>query len=123
MQLGFTGHRNKITTVFWFQKVFRLWPPGNNTVWVHGGAEGFDSQVQDFAEIHGIETEIIQPDYDAYPKHLAPLARNRQIVNSVTAMVACWDGRDSGGTFYTMKYAASHGHPILVLPARLRVRP
>ncbi len=40
------------------------------------------------------------------------LARNRFMVDHSSACIACYDGRQWGGTFYTVRYAESRGLPV-----------
>ena len=41
------------------------------------------------------------------------LARNRFMVDHSAACIACYDGRQRGGTFYTVRYAAQKSVPVL----------
>lgn len=107
MKIGFTGHRNAITTVKALEKIAKKFP---GAVWVHGGAGGFDSQVERWAQAHGITTEVRRPDYSK--GRAAPLIRNREIVSSVDVLFACWDGRARGGTAYTVSQAIATGRPV-----------
>jgi hypothetical protein len=40
---------------------------------------------------------------------LAPLKRNEEIVDRGGLLIALWDGRRTGGTFYTVEYARRRG--------------
>jgi hypothetical protein len=101
MQIAFTGHRNKIASLQDLENIHRLYPAAT---WVHGGAGGFDSQVAAFAQKNGIGQIVIRPDYGTHGRS-APLIRNREIVNRAAMLYACYDGRQSGGTYYTINYA------------------
>jgi len=114
MKLGFSGHRNRQVNLKWLEWARKRFPMFN--VWVHGGAGGFDSQVERFAKQRGIKTEIHLPNYTLYPAKTAPLTRNRQIVAESNLMIFAWDGRKYGGTFYTMQYCAEVGTPFFVIP-------
>jgi len=105
MIIAFTGHRDKITN----EDFFDCLPA--DALWVHGGAIGFDTQVENYAKKHGIKTKVIRPDYNKYGK-TAPLIRNKEIVNGADLLVACYDGRKQGGTFYTIKLATSMNIPV-----------
>jgi predicted Rossmann fold nucleotide-binding protein DprA/Smf involved in DNA uptake len=89
--------------------------PGST--WVHGGAEGFDTQVNDFALTNGFQPEVIPPDYNAYPPKQAPLERNKVIVGKCDLLVACYDGRKRGGTYQAINYALKQGKEIHYVPA------
>jgi hypothetical protein len=112
MKIAFTGHRNAETTPAALEKIAAKYP---GAVWVHGGAEGFDSQVEAFAESRDIPTEIIRPDYKTHGRP-APLIRNREIVSRADVLFACYDGRKGGGTDYTAKHAISAGKVVVFLP-------
>ncbi len=43
------------------------------------------------------------------------LARDRYMVDHAQALLAAYNGKHEGGTFYTMKYAYEHGRPITIL--------
>lgn len=117
MIVGFTGHRDKVASNNDIASVSSSFP---NSSWVHGGAVGFDSQVEEFAKLNGIRTYIIVPDYTTYGDR-APLVRNEEIVNRSDALVAMWDGRTFGGTWYTIQLAVKKGIKIILIPAHKRV--
>lgn len=114
LKLGFIGHRNVTVDhrwMVWIKTKFRRYP-----IWIHGGANGFDTQVDRFAKQYGIQTEVFLPEYDKYPSKTAPLTRNRQIATESDMMIFAWDGRSYGGTFYTMRYTSEIGVPFFVVP-------
>lgn len=43
------------------------------------------------------------------------LARDRYMVNESGLVIAVYDGRIGGGTFYTMRYATEHGKTVQVI--------
>lgn len=116
MKIAFTGHRNRFASQEDLQAILDRYP---GAVWVHGGAVGFDSQVERFAQVHGVKTIVIRPDYGAYgpavASYMAPLTRNQQIVDQSDMLVALWDGRKRGGTFFTINYAKSKNLPVELL--------
>ncbi len=72
-------------------------------LWIHGGAEGFDAQVELYAQEAGIKTEILPPRYNdpEVPARVAPFRRNDVIIDRSDVVVTCYDQlRWSGGTFY-----------------------
>ena len=105
MVIGFTGHRDGQARDDFLPTLLAAYP---GAVWVHGGAIGFDSQVAEFAAAHGIEQKILRPEYDRWGSKLAPIKRNQAIVDQVDFLVACYDGRTSGGTYQTIQYAVAH---------------
>jgi hypothetical protein len=65
------------------------------------------------------ELETIEPQLDVVlrlhhgPYHVDKIhSRNRHIVNESDVIVAVFDGRKSGGTFSTLKYARKKGKPV-----------
>ena len=108
MRIAFSGHRDKQATAAALDAVRAIDPLA---VWVHGGAIGFDQQVETYAKAHAIRTEVIRPDYARYGKG-APLKRNHAIVDGADMLVVCYDGRKSGGTFYTLSLARRCRLPI-----------
>lgn len=54
------------------------------------------------------------PKYYQEAKYLY-LKRDRWMVNRSDAVIAVWDERYSGGTYYTMKYAFDQGKPVYVI--------
>lgn len=71
---------------------------------VSGGARGVDEVAEICAKNLGLRITIFKPEYDKYDGKVAPLVRNRQIVNYSDVIVAFWDGV-SRGTKYTLDYA------------------
>ena len=111
MVIGFTGHRDRVAHA---GELCRIADEHPEAVWIHGGAVGFDSQVSAYASSCGIPQSILRPDYAKHGKS-APLIRNREIVARATLLVACWDGRDSGGTAHTVAEARKRGVRVEVL--------
>jgi hypothetical protein len=116
IRIGFTGHRDRYVNLSDLDAIADEFP---DAIWVHGDAQGFDRQVRRYAETHGIEHEPHPPEDNKFPEDSAwreaPLARNRQIVESVSILFACYDGRQSGGTYYTIRYARKIGKPVRIL--------
>lgn len=111
MNISFTGHRDKLAKKSDFEQVLKDFP---DSIWIHGGAIGFDTQVEQFARRHGIKTVVIRPDYEKYGKR-APLVRNDEIVKLGEVLIALYDGRQSGGSFYTIKQARELGKEVRIV--------
>ena len=111
--IGFTGHRNRWCDPARLHALAQEFPGSH---WVHGDAEGFDTQVRYFLSVHGprygLTSDRLRPDYDRYPPKIAPLVRDQEIVARAHFMVACWDGRLTGGTYETRKYAEDESKVI-----------
>ena len=113
MRVAFTGHRDKTADRSELQGAIP-----NGATCVHGGAIGFDSQVNEVATAMGMTCDVIRPDYRL--GRGAPLIRNRVIVDSCEMLIACYDGRPIGGTAYTVRYAKQRGKPVKILrPAHI----
>ena len=115
MKIAFTGHRDKMVYEHTLDYIASKYP---GATWVHGGAAGFDSQVEHYARSHGIPTEVIGPDYETYPPKEAPLERNKVIVDGADMLFACYDGRSRGGTAFTVNYARKVGKTVVILYVR-----
>ncbi len=113
--VGFTGHRDCKTREASLDQIRDTFP---GAIWIHGGAQGFDTQVEEYAQKNGIKTIVIRPDYKKYMSWQAPLIRNEKIVIRSDILVACYDGiRKTGGTEYTISYARSIDKVIWYVPA------
>lgn len=106
MLIGFTGHRDWLCNE---QSLLRLEERYPGATWIHGGAEGFDTQVNEVAlrlgKVLGDTLIVIRPDYSRYHPKQAPLFRNMDIVNRCDLLIACYDGRRTGGTCQCANYA------------------
>lgn len=113
MEIGFTGHRDRLTDEAAIIEIHTRYP---DAVWIHGGAPGFDSQVDNLALRLGKKRWqtliVLRPEYRRYHARVAPLRRNEVIVDRCSLLVACYDGRETGGTRYTVEYAKKKNKPI-----------
>lgn len=112
VRIAFTGHRDYEVEDELLLAIAARYPGAE---WAHGGAVGFDSQVSRIAQAQGIQETVYRPDYAQHGRR-APLIRNDLIVAGAELLVACHDGRDHGGTVYTIKKAQALGIPVEVLP-------
>ena len=80
---------------------------------VSGGAKGADTYAREFAIKKGIRLIEHLPDYAKYGK-IAPLVRNRLIIDDCDKVLAFWDGK-SRGTKQTLDYAESKGKSIKII--------
>ena len=74
---------------------------------VSGGARGVDSCVTEYAKRNGIKLTVFLPKYDMYGR-VAPIVRNKEIVNYSDKVIAFWNG-SSKGTLSVIKYARKMG--------------
>jgi len=111
----FTGHRDCETDLTALDNIANLY---DNCLWIHGGAVGFDIQVENFASSHNIKTEIYRPDYKRFHPKKAALFRNKEMIAACDIVVACYDGRKSGGTFFTINEAKKASKKIILVPAQ-----
>lgn len=110
----FTGHRDRITSRNALESIYDT---HFAALWLLGGAEGFDKQVLDLCIERNVNHQIIRPDYKLYVPSKAPLIRNEWMVNRSRLVVACYDGRSRGGTYYTVNYAKRKNIPVVRVPA------
>lgn len=74
---------------------------------VTGGAVGADTYAMEFAKEHGLELIVFYPNYEKYGK-VAPLERNKLIVEECDCVLAFWDGK-SRGIRFTVDNARENG--------------
>ena len=86
-------------------------PPG--TTVVSGGAAGVDRRAVSRAQVRGLQTEVILPQWDKFGRIAGPI-RNKEIVSKSDIVIAFWDGR-SRGTLHTIKRAEQVGKLVLVV--------
>ena len=72
---------------------------------VTGGSHGIDYSACQFAKKNKIPLNVIRPDYKLYG-NIAPIIRNKEIVNSCDELLAIWDGF-SKGTKSAIDFAVS----------------
>lgn len=109
MIILFTGHRDRIADEGFLVSVYEVYP---GAIWLHGGAAGFDSQVERFAITHGINMIKLLPDFDKHGKE-APLRRNDRMIEMCDIVIALYDERGRGGTFYTINHAIKAGKNVI----------
>lgn len=80
---------------------------------VSGGARGTDTYARLFAQKHNLKLIEYLPDYNKYLPKVAPLERNKLIVDYCDCLLAFWDGA-SRGTKYTIDLAIKEGKPVKV---------
>jgi hypothetical protein len=89
-----------------------------DTVIVSGGTSGVDTAAVDEAILLGRPYEVIPADWARYGRSAGP-RRNEQLVRSVDAVVAFWDGR-SRGTRHAFRCALAQGKPVWLFDERGR---
>jgi hypothetical protein len=108
----FTGHRDKTAKRELLVALAEKYP---ESVWIIGDAIGFDEQVKRVAYEEGIQTIIVPPAYKHPNDTKAPLRRNDLMLSLCDHVVALYDGRITGGTFYTIREAKKLGLPVKYL--------
>lgn len=83
------------------------------TVVVSGGARGVDTVAVAAAVQRGLETQVWLPDYDTYGD-VAPMVRNREIVDDCDQMFA-FRLKRSSGTSNAIRLARKSGKPVKVM--------
>lgn len=87
----------------------------NYTSIISGGAEGTDKLAEKYATLNKIPIEIIKPDYNKYSGKVAPIMRNKVIVENASNIICFWD-LSSKGTRSVIDYAVSLNRPIIIIP-------
>lgn len=80
---------------------------------VSGGAKGIDSLAEKYAKEKGIRLTVFLPEYECYGR-VAPIVRNKKIVDYADKVIAFWDGNFKG-TLSVMKYAEKTAKPCEVV--------
>lgn len=70
-------------------------PKESISVVISGGASGADMLAEQFAQKHGIQTEIFLPDWNKYGRRAA-VVRNIDIIKDCDICFAFWDGVSRG---------------------------
>ena len=83
---------------------------------ITGGATGIDSCAYFYAKRNNIPVSVIVPDYKKFEK-LAPILRNKRIVDLCDSLVAVWDGV-SKGTKTAINFAISAKKPVIIFIVR-----
>lgn len=107
----FTGHRDSITEQSNLECIANTY---GDSIWIHGGAKGFDQQVESFANEHNIQTNVFMPNYAKYHFKQAPIIRNKEMLNACDVVVACYDGRNHGGTHFVVTEAKKLGKKLII---------
>ena len=88
---------------------------GKPSLLIHGDAEGTDTLADSWAKFNNIPTDPMPPEYEKFKgyRHVAPLARNTDMVNRAEVFVGLWDGL-STGTMDAIKKALKSGKTVRV---------
>lgn len=107
----FTGHRDKTVDETNLEFIANIY---EESTWIHGGAKGFDQQVESFAVAHSIPTKVFLPEYSKFPYKQAPIIRNKSMLDICDIVVACYDGRNHGGTHFVVTEAKKLGKKLII---------
>lgn len=83
---------------------------------VSGGAKGIDSCAAEFAHKNSIKLTVFLPEYEKYGK-IAPIVRNKAIVEYSDLVIAFWDGK-SKGTLSVINYCKKLGKEYTVIKSQ-----
>ncbi len=112
MKIAVVGSRDISLSFDRFYELLGDLMPDEVTAVISGGARGVDSLAAQFAKMRNIPTEEYLPDYSLFGK-IAPLVRNRTIVDNADFVVALWNGK-SKGTLNTIDYTLESNKPLVV---------
>lgn len=79
---------------------------------ITGGAYGIDTDAINFSRKYKIPITIVRPNYDKFG-NLAPIIRNKKIVELCDSFIAIWDGH-SNGTKSAINFAVKSKKPVTV---------
>jgi hypothetical protein len=79
---------------------------------VHGGARGVDRWAGTLGSRLGLQVAVVEPDYEAHPGKLAPLARNVAMAERFPVAVLALPG--GSGTAHMCRVAADLRIPVFV---------
>jgi len=80
---------------------------------ISGGANGADILAEQYAREKNIKLSVFKPDYSKYGR-IAPLKRNRLIIEVSDFVIAFWDGK-SKGTKNAIDYANKLKKPVKII--------
>ncbi len=112
MKIAVVGSRNISMSSERFYELLGSLLPDEATEIVSGGARGVDSLAAQFAKMRGLPVREYLPDYKLFGK-IAPLIRNRTIVDNADFVVAIWDGK-SRGTLNSIDYTLECNKPLAI---------
>jgi len=115
MVILFVGHKDARARVDVLRAIHKEFP---QATWICGGNRGVDGDVVHFAHQRKIPVEIRRPEYGTAPERWTRREHNHQMVKDADLVVAFFDGRQSGGTYYILTYARSQGKEIRTYPPR-----
>ena len=111
MKIAIVGSRNCFKEDY---EIICKYIPKEASEIVSGGASGIDSLAKKYAIEHNLLYKEFLPKYDEVEnKKIAPILRNREIVNYSDAVLAFWDG-ESRGTSDTINYSIKEQKPIQI---------
>lgn len=87
--------------------------PSSCTEIVSGGAKGIDQCAAKYARKNGLQLTEFLPQYERFGR-VAPIVRNKQIVDYADLVLAFWDGA-SRGTYWVIRYCEENGKPCTVV--------
>jgi len=113
MRVAIIGSRSAINSDY---KILKKYIPANTSEIVSGGAKGIDSLAKRYALENSLMYKEFLPNYEDQSlndKKMAPLIRNKLIVDYSDFVLAFWDGI-SRGTAYTIDYCIRKYKPVRV---------
>lgn len=112
MKIAVVGSRDINISLQRFNELLGDLLPDEASAVVSGGARGVDRLAAEYAKMRGLPVEEYLPDYALFGR-IAPLVRNRTIVDNSDFVAALWNGK-SKGTLNTIDYTLECGKPLVV---------
>ena len=114
IQLAIVGSRTITDEEFVFEKLDFYTKNMKDITVVSGGAKGIDTIAEKWARQKDYKTEIFLPEYDKYPGKLAPIIRNKTIMENSTHCIA-FIKDSSKGTLNAIENAEKLGLKIRII--------
>lgn len=110
-RLAVVGSRKITDKELIFSLISKYCSPATTTI-VSGGARGVDTVAANYATEKKLHLYEVFPEYDLYGR-IAPIIRNKKIVQGCDGLIAIWDGT-SRGTDMTINFARKQGKLLQV---------
>lgn len=111
MKVAIVGSRT--ITDYDLVKVAIKWSDFAVTEIVSGGAKGVDTLAERYAKENKLPITIFKPDWNTYGMS-AGFRRNKDIIESVEAVIVVWDGQ-SRGSKHSIGLAKKYNKPCYIL--------
>jgi len=113
IKLGISGSRQFSDYDRIKADILKSFNPSEISIIISGGAIGVDKLCERFAEEFNIPIELHKPEYTKYGR-MAPIIRNKEIVDNCDILIAWPLEEVSRGTYFTINYAKEKGKDVII---------